>query len=345
MCYLGIDYHKRYSFVTVLDEEGKRLFHGKVLNTKEAFMRLLEGLPEPRKAVIETSRTWGVIYDLLENLGVQVLLAHALRLRAIAEAQIKTDKRDSEILAYLLKANLIPSVHVPDRPTRLLRNLVRERLSLVKIKTRIKNRVYHTLDRNHVPDIGLSDVFGKTGRAYIESLSLPPIEMLLLRKLLLHLDFVELQVKELESAIGKNLKDHPLLGCLTSIPGIGNVLGSLIAVEIDQIKRFPDAKRFASYAGLVPSTYASGGVSYQGRLLKSSNRFLKWAFIEAAWVAQARSPYFRAYFEKIKSRLGIHSAIVAVARRMAHIAYTLLKDNRTYQERFSPSRPQYSAGL
>ena len=333
MTYLGIDYHKKDSFVTALDENGKKLFHGRLPSQTDAFKAILRTLPAPFKAVIEASRTWQVMYEILEELGVPTEVAHAMRVRAIAEVQIKTDARDSEILAYLLKANLIPKIHVPQKKTRLLRILVRQRLYLVQTRTRLKNRVHHLLDRNRIPNPGHSDLFCGAGLKYIKTVALLDTERLCLERMLAHLDFLQSQVKELDALIQKKIGSLPEAKLLESLPGVGGVFSALMALEIDSIERFQDAAHLASYAGLVPRTYASGDYSHQGSLVTGSNHFLKWAFLEAAWSATNKSAYCRHYFEKIKKRLGSKSAIVALARRLVQIAYSILKEKRLYEER------------
>lgn len=340
MIYLGIDYHKKFSFVTAIDENQQAMFRGRVANTEEAFLKLQGALQGPFKAVVEASRTHWVIYDLLTHLGIDTQVAHPNKLRAIAEAHIKTDARDSDILANLLRANLIPAIHIPNPKVRLCRNLMRQRLYLVQTKTRTKNRIHHLLDRNYVPSSGLSDLFGRAGRCYIESQNLPESERVILKNLLEHLDFLDAKLKELDRALSEKMEDNPLVAYIQSTPGIGKILSAYLALEIDTIERFKDSKHFVSYTGLCPSVYASGGYSHTGHLLKASNKLLKWAFIEAAWVGQSRSAYCRAYFVKLKERIGTKSAIVALARRLACIVYSLLKDKRFYEERFFPSCPR-----
>lgn len=333
MTYLGIDYHKTDSFVTALDEHGKKIFHGKLPNREEAFEALLKKLPGPFKAVIEASRTWQVMHELLKNVGIQTEVAHTTRVRAIAEAQVKTDARDSEILAHLLRTNLIPKIYVPDAKICLLRRLVRQRIYLVQTKTRLKNRIHHLLDRNRIPNPGLTDLFGSAGLEYIKGVVLPDTEKLCLEGMLSHMEFILSQIKELDAQIRKQVGNLPQTKLLESLPGVGKVFSALIVLEIDSIERFQDSAHLASYAGLVPRTYASSDRSYQGPLVAGCNRFLKWAFVEAAWSALTKSAYCRQFYEKTKKRLGAKAAIIALARRLVQITYSMLKDKRLYEER------------
>jgi transposase len=131
-----------------------------------------------------------------------------------------------------------------------------------------------------------------------------------------------------------NSRDETTLR-LQSIPGMGKILAAVAAAEIDSIERFSSAAKLCAYAGVVPRTYASGGKVYQGPLLKSRNRWLQWAFIEAAWVAVGCSAYFGGLYRRQRARgKNANVAITSVARRMCQISWTLLKERRDFYETF-----------
>ena len=333
MFYLGVDYHKAYSHGAAIDDDGKERLSCRVANTHDAFKELLKQLNGPCKAVVECGRTWGVIYDLLENLGVEVKLANPLKLRAIAEARIKTDSIDAKTLAELLRVNLIPEVHIPSREVRKLKNIIRHRMWLVKLRTMTKNRIHQVVDRNHIENPGYSDIFGKNGRKFLDSLELENPDKELLDKHLGTLDFFNSDIKDTEQWIEKTLKDNPAVHILKSIPGFGKTLSAMVALEVDDINRFSTSKRFCGYCGLVPSTRSSGGFTYHGNLIKTCNHWLRYAFVEAAWKSMLGSPYCRCYFHRIKERKGNNTAVVALARRLAEIVYSCLKGARPYEER------------
>ena len=113
MLYAGVDAHKKYSKVVITDDHGNQLAQASLSNDLGCFQEFFNQANEPVKAVVEAGRTWGVIYDLLEDIGVEPVLANPLKTRAIAEAKIKTDTIDAQTLAALLRADLIPTVHVP----------------------------------------------------------------------------------------------------------------------------------------------------------------------------------------------------------------------------------------
>lgn len=332
MMYLGIDYHKKYSYVTAIDEAGQVKAEAKVANRRESLNQFLDGLGEECQAVLEAGYSWGVLHDLLEGEGVPVQVAHPTRLRAIAETQIKTDQRDSRTLAQLLRAGLIPAIHIPSKDVRELKNVLRSRMFLVKLRTMTKNRIHQILDRNHIENPGFTDLFGKAGRRFIEQIHLGETEQSLLHEHMGLLDHLIQAITTIEKQIKRYLQEDGRVKLIQSIPGFGLTLATVVALEIDSINRFRNPGRLASYCGLVPKLYASGGRQSMGKLVTSANHYLKWAFIEAAWKAQISSPYCRALFQKIRKRKGANIAVVALARRLSEIVYILLKERRPYRE-------------
>lgn len=335
MNYVGIDYHKRYSVVTAIDEKGRMIRTTRLDNKHEPFQSFFSSLDGPSEAVLEATRTWGVLYDLLEEIdGVEsVSLAHSLKVRAIAEAKIKTDTIDSHTLAQLLRVDLIPAAYIPSKETRSFKEMIRQRIFLVRMRTRLKNRIHVLLDRCHVPSPPVTDLFGRGGTAYLKKLNLSGVDSEILRENLELLEALDDLIKEAEREIQRLVGNDPRVTSLRSIPGLGPILAVVVALEIDDITRFSAAPKLAAYAGLVPSTYASGGKVFHGHILHTINKWLRWAFVEAAWVAMRSSPYCRAYYEYRKRDKGPHVAIIALARRLSEIVWHVLNEKRGYEER------------
>lgn len=335
MLYIGLDTHKPFSYCTILNEIGQIIFSGKIPHDERVYKKLfLEEFKEEKIATVEGGYNWGVIFDLLTSIGIKTKVGNPLKIKSIASAKIKTDKRDSETLAYLLKADLIPEIYVPPKEVRELKYVLRERVSIVRESTRIKNKIHNLLVRNKVY-IKKSDIFGKAGREHIENLKLEKHSEFNLRSYLKSLDEKKKEIKEynkyLKSYVGK-VKNYKLL---MTIPGIGEVLASLLTLEIGEIKRFADAEHFASYCGLVPSVYSSNKKRVLGHLIQGCNKHIKTALIEASWIAIIHSPYFKYYFNKLKYKKSKHKnvAIAAVARKMSEIIFKMLKEKRAYEEK------------
>lgn len=332
--FIGIDHHKKYCQVCIMNQLGQIVWENSIPNSADAFASLKNKfLDASFSCVIETSRNWGMLYDTLDDLGMNPVLAHSAKIRWIAESRIKTDKIDARVLASLLRTDLIPAIHVPPRHVRRQKTLLRQRLWLVSEQTRLKNRIHDIIDRNRLAPPDTSDLFGTAGRTWMSRLSLPDVDHKLLMSQLAMLDHIQLQIKQTTRWIHDIVKTYPFAKILQTLPGLGPLLTPLVALEIYTADRFPSVERFVSFCGLAISTYSSGGKTYHGHLIPQANRYLRYAFVEAAWSAVRHSPYFSAYFRRLSIRLGRPKAIVAVARKLCQIAYQCLKENRPYEER------------
>lgn len=341
MIHLGIDHHKKWDIVVAINDAGEVILECRVASTRDGWEQLKAALPagEPIRSVLEAGWNWGKLYDVLEELGFNPKLANALKVRLIAESRIKTDKRDALALAQMLRMDWIPEVHVPVRETRDSKNLLRQRAWLIRQRTGLKNRIHSILDRNHLELPEVSDVFGARGKAWLKALELRSPDDLLLDAHLGLFDSIQSQVRETERWIDEALKEHPDLEILTSLPGVGKLLGAMVALEIDGIERFDSAEKLCAYAGLVPSVYQSGESRNTGRLISSCNRHLRYAFIEAAWTAVRISPYFSSFYRRVKARKGSQVAVGAAARKLCAIAFHCLKGRRRYVEKPYRFRP------
>jgi len=336
MLYLGCDVHENYTTVSFVNEDGDVLDTRSFFNDIKSLKGLLNRFPEEEfSAVLEAGLNWGLIYDLLESIErvKEVSLAHPPKVKAIASTKIKTDKIDSKILGQLLRADLIPEVWVPAKEVRILKDMVRFRVFVLKVKTMIKNRVHDILRKSHVNSPDVKDLFGSYGRMWLEEINLPDKrEDRLLRYHLKIKDLLEDTEEELKKWINKEMRDNEDLKLVKIIPGIGDVFGSIIVLEIDDVSRFPDPKHLHSYSGLVPSTHSSGDKLYHGKLIKG-NRWLRWAFIEEAHTSVRISPYFRIHYNRVKMNAGTQAASVSSARKLATVTHKILKEERPYKER------------
>ena len=337
MKFMGIDYHKRYSVVCILDDAGDEVLIERIEhNHPERFVSLI-GAHAPCSVAFEATMNWGWLHEILETIpGLErIVMANPLHVRLIAAAQVKTDKVDARKLAQLLRANLLPASHIPDRATRIRKEVLRQRTFWVRERTKVRNRIHRLVGRQHglaLPQV--SDLFGRKGRAALNALKLPAPDDVLLRQQLDVLDALRKQIAELEKMIAEGGMADPAVRRLATIPGVGLILANVMATEIDGIGRFDSAEHLCSYAGLIPTTSSSGGHTYNGRLVQGCDKWLRWAFVEAAWVAVGCSGYFGSFYRQHRARgKKANTAILIVARRMCRIAFHLLHEERDYEPR------------
>lgn len=341
MQYIGVDHHKRFSYITVMDERGEVVKEGRVANSRESLRRFLNNPHsyEDSSAVLEAGRNWTVMYDWLEEELGEVKLAHPVKVKAIAEAKIKTDRIDSKVLAHLLRCDLLPEAYVPGKDARVAKNILRQRMFFVKVSTMVKNRMHIILDRH--PEIRgqiePTDLFGAQGKRWLSTVELPKEERRLLDSELRLFNALEERIKASDSWVGALCRGDGRVKRLMSIPGIGKFFALLIATEIDDIRRFRNADKLAAYVGLIPSTYSSANKIFHGRITKQGNKYLRWALIEAVWPAIRKDLGLRMYYQRMKIRKGANPAKVATARRLLMIVYRVLSQDRDYM----PGRPHF----
>jgi transposase len=315
----------------VVNEEGYLVERAKLHHCfREELVGYFNQFPPGTQVVMEATCGWGWLSEVLEDLGLEVKLANPSKVRIIAESQIKTDKVDALALAQLLRTKFLPESYLAPKEQREARDLLRYQISLVHLRSGVKNRVHALLTRLGVYHT-YSDLFGKQGRKFLSSLLLPPVHRQTLDGYLKLIDAAKELIEEAEVDIRKVVKESDDGKRLLGVPGIGFILAYLILVEIGDINRFASSKKLCSYAGLVPSTHQSGAKSYHGHLCKKSNRYLNWGMIEAAQKAKSIDPFLRRKAEEIERKRGAGVATVAMAHRLLVAVYYMLKEKTAYR--------------
>jgi transposase len=333
--FIGMDLHKNTSTLCVKDKEGEEILSRKILTDKNSVREFINEVKEQSdnlSLVLEPVSQWYCYADLIENLGVDVHLAHPMRVKAIAAARVKTDKIDAGVLCDLLRGNLLPEAYFSPVDVRSWKEQCRFRASLLNLRTQVKNKI-HAILFKHALRHNFSNLFGKGGRAWLASLKLKePFQANLDKYLLLVDQFTDL-VSQAEQIIQATVVNNPQANLLISIPGISYCSALTIMGEIGDINRFCSAKKLQGYAGLVPSTYASGDKQVHGRITKQGSKWLRWIMIEAAYHQERckKIPGFGSYYLSIKKRRGTKTAAVATARKLLAVVWRLLKDNRPYE--------------
>ena len=328
----GIDVHRKFSEVCVKTGSGKlidrhRIEHDEGKAMTEYFSRF-EELP----VAIEATYGWMWVADLVESLGHEVHLANPAGVAAYAKRESRTDRLDADFLADLLRTPLFPRAYFPSFEIRQLRAVLRHRQSLVAIRTAVKCRIHALLAHAGI-SCSVSDIFGVTGREFLCSIELDPMRRHTLDQSLQLIDHLSDAVMQSEAFVRPHLESSSEVKLLKSIPGIGNVLAPLIHAEIGPVGRFANQKRLSAYAGLVPSVHVSGGKSHHGSLRKQSNRWLRWAMIEAAQAAvkSSKGASLRQFYQKLKEKKGGGKAMAALAHKLLIIVYQVLKTGTPYR--------------
>src|SRR5215217_6271943 len=339
---VGIDLHRKRSHVAALDEHGGELFSRRIANDPDTFVALLGELDGESKIALEATYGWEWLADLLEDHGYELHLAHPLRTKAIASARVKTDAVDARTLAQLLRADLLPEAYIAPPELRDLRDLLRHRVALTRMRSALKNRVSAILAKNGIQR-PYSDLFGPAGSQFLAELELREGPRRRLDSTLaLIADFTR-EIDATSREIDARAKQDPYVDVLCQIRGVGRYIAMLIIAEVGDIDRFATARRLCSWAGLTPTVRSSDGKARLGHISSQGSRALRWALVEAAQHAGTGGGPLRDSYERIAKRRGKQIAKVAVARQILTLCYYGLRDGQIRclapRAKARPSRP------
>jgi transposase len=330
---LGLDVHREFTYVVMLERE--RLTHlGRIPTTPEALRSLAARLgPEDHVVLEATVNTYAIVQLLRQHAG-RVVVSNPVQTRAIADAKIKTDKVDAEVLVRLLAGGWLPEVWVPDAKTQALRQQVAHRADLVQQQTRLKNRIQSVLHRNLVPGCPRSDLFGKAGRAWLMQHALPQLpthEQAMIHATLRELAVVQGERGQAERTLAEIALAQPAVRRLMTIPGIDAVTALAVLAAIGDVHRFHAPGKLVGYLGLDPRVRQSGTrLATTGHISKRGRAHARGLLVEAAWAAVKTPGPLRAFYHRLRSRRGAQIAAVATARKIAVLAWHLLTRDADY---------------
>jgi transposase len=329
--YVGLDVHKRFVEVCILDPQGKVRYRGQVDCRRGALQHFAQHrLRQSDHVALEaTTNTWPVV-EILRASVARVVVGNPLKTKAIAEAKIKTDKVDAEVLAQLLRCNYLPDVWQPDEMTQTQRSLITHHTGLTCQRARHKNRIQCLLARLLL-DPPSRFLWNEAGLAWLKSLDLSGPERLILDSELRQLQQVELELVVLDRELVENARREPRVKLLMTLPGVNYVVALGLLAALGDIHRFRDGDHAASYLGLVPSTRQSGSKCYHGHMTKAGNPQARWLLTQSAQHVARHPGPLGAFFRRLAKRKNRQVAIVAVTRKLVLVAYLMLKNNEPYR--------------
>lgn len=334
--YLGIDLHLQRTYVVLMDSQGQVEDEKRLLN-EEVAAYLEKEVPRETYAVLEATRNWPFMYDLLREHVERVELAHPKELKAISAAAVKTDKVDARTLAHLARMNYLPIAYAAPCEIRDLRLEVRHWDSLVSQRTQAKNRIHAVLASYNLVSPTV-DLFGVSGREYLEEVmqgQLRPAAVRAIRRDLALIDHLTEQVTEIEGSIQLSAEQEQQVKLLCTMPGVGRLGAIILLAEIGDIRRFNSAKALCNWAGLTPKVRSSDTHIRHGRISKQGPALVRATMTRAATIASRSSKRWYGVHEKLVLRCGRQAAKVAVARRLVTVVYYMLKRQEPYQEDYS----------
>jgi transposase len=338
--YIGLDVHRLMIEACFIDETGRVLRRVRLACTREAIAKFAQSalLPTDHVALEATTNTWSVA-DLLCPYVARVVIGNPLRTRVIAEARIKTDKIDAEVLAQLLRCDFLPAVWHPDEATRQLRELSGHRAAVVRQQTRLKNRILSLLaQRLIVPP--QSDVFGKSGREWLKTVNVSVADRLVIDGQVGLLMQLEAEEVKLTTELAKLSYSREDVRLLLTLPGVGPAVAQAVIGALGDWRRFHDADHAASYLGLAPTVHQSAANCHYGSISKAGNSHARWLLTQAAQQVGSHPGPLGVFFRRLAARKHRNIAVVATARKLVTVAYYMLKNREPYRYAV-PARTQF----
>ncbi|MHC4606893.1 MAG: IS110 family RNA-guided transposase [Planctomycetota bacterium] len=338
MEYIAFDSHKRYTLACVERPEEGEIRETRIEHDRGALRAFLGTCRRGSDVAVETVGNWYWIVDEIEEAEMTPRLVHARKAKLMMGMINKTDRLDARGLNRLQRNKTLPTVWIPSGELRDRRELPRTRMILVRQRTQLKNRIHATLAKYALAIQGVTDAFGKKGRAMIDERirQLPPNTRYTVELLLEQLDDAGRKVKMFEERMSQEFSQIEETKLLMTVPGIGFILAVVIGSEVGDVSRFASAAHLASYAGTTPRVHSSGGRTRYGKLRSDVNRYLKWAFTEAAnsiCINRRHWPdwHMSRLYDRLKKHKGHQKAIGAVARHLAEATYWMLTKKEAYR--------------
>jgi transposase len=267
---------------------------------------------------------------LLGELGHELWVGDAARIRASEVRYQKTDWRDAELILDLLRTGRFPRLWVPSLLERDLRQLLVHRMKQVRARTQVKNQLHALAISQGV--CRKRKLWSSKGRAELESLRLLPWAARRRQDLLAWLDRLDEEVRELDRAVEEAGRGRAEVELLRTHPGVGMVVALAFVLTVGPIERFPNCRKLVSYWGLNPREDSSGGRQKLGSISKQGNTMMRWLLVEAAQTAARYDPQLRRTYQRLKSRRNSGVAKVAIARRLAVRLYWMLRTRHNYAQ-------------
>jgi transposase len=323
--YVGIDLHRRRSVIVVLNEDGQRLWWGRIDNTAENLTREIVAAGGAT-AEVAMEATWGWYWaaDVIKACGARLHLAHPLGVAGYENRRVKNDLRDATLLADLLRMGRLPEAWVAPPEIRELREMVRYRAKLSRLRAGLKTQVHQTLGKEGViPEV--KGIWGPAGQTWLDELRLGDAYCDRIESLRELIERYDRQIEQCDTRINWRLKGDPRFEALQRIGGVGPVFAAIFIAEIGDVTRFPTPRQLCSWAGLTPRHHESDAHLHRGSITRQGSRLLRWAAVEAISGAHVE-PRLRTVKNRVGQRRGRNIGRVAAARHLLTLVFYALRD-------------------
>ena len=328
----GMDLHSNNVMIGIVDMEGKRIAHQKVDCDLEKIAAALK--PYKRrleKVAVESTYNWYWLVDGLSGLGYPMVLANPAKIEQYSGLKHGDDKGDAYHLADLLRLGILPEAYIYDKELRPVRDLLRRRMGLVQHRTSLMLSFKSLYTRTTGQTMTQAKVKGMEMKE-AQELYEHPANQLIAQVQKQHIDQLTESIGKLEKVILKSARELPYYEKLKTLPGVGIILGQTITLEVGEIGRFAEPGHFASYCRTVDARHLSNGKKKAENNQKCGNKYLAWAFVEAANFARRSDEKCRRWFDRKAAKTSNVIAVKALACKWAKAAWHVMSEQVAYDE-------------
>src|SRR5271169_1018091 len=327
---IGCDLHSRQQTLAMLDTATGEIEKTTLKHEENIVREFYSELPRPARVGIEATGSMQWFVNLMEELGIECQVGHPAKIRVAEPRKQKHDRRDADLILKLLVENRFPSIWLPSKELRDLRSLLRHRHQWVRMRTRVQNALQAIALAN-----GLRrgpSLWSQTGQHAIASLPLAPHTAHRRSELQALYAKFEVEIEKLNQRVEEQACGRAGARLLMTHPGVGPITALATEVFLGDPARFADSKALASYVGMIPREYSSGGRQRLGGLSKQGNPLLRFLWGEAGAHAARKDPELQRFYRRKLEQKGLGKASVAVARKLGIRLWIMLRDQIEYTE-------------
>lgn len=329
--YAGIDLHSNNSFLGISDEEDRRHYKKRLPNESDVILAELE----PYRAdlagiVVESTFNWYWLVDVLMDNGYKTHLANPAGIQKYKGLKHSDDSHDAFWLAHLLRLGILPEGYIYPKEWRPVRDLLRKRGHLVRLRTSLINSLQGIISRNCGCMLG-SNKIKQVREDHVAPLLAGQEDLALSGAVSKDcIDYFGRKIREVESAVEDKVELEKPYSGLQTIPGIGKIISLTIMLESGMVKRFASVGNFASYCRKVPSKWTTNNKNKGKGNSKNGNRYLAWAFGEAAELTRRFDRHARSFYNRKAAKTNVNVAHSALAHKLCRAAYFIMRDGVEY---------------
>jgi transposase len=330
--YAGIDLHSSNNYTGIIDNQDRRLYGKRLPNRLDTILSVLEPFKESlRGIVVESTYNWYWLVDGLQEHGYKVHLANPSAIKQYEGLKHTDDKWDSFWLAHMKRLNILPEGYIYPKGERPVRDILRRRLLFVRHRTSHILSLQSAITRNLSYKMSSRDIKG-LDQSDADQLFDEPFLILAARNSIAAIRFLGERIKEIEKAVKSHIKLKPEFNYLLTMPGIGDILGLTIMLEVGDINRFPTVSDYSSYCRCVKSERLSNKKKKGEGNRKNGNKYLAWAYVEASNFAIRYYEETQSFYQRKKATKNGIVAIKALSNKLARASYYVMRDQVAYDK-------------